>query len=92
MRRGEGEGIPCHSQPLGSLGGKEPGRQASAGLPPPRAPAGPRWPARWTVSPGGVCRHACARAAAEEGPEEEEAWGGGRGQLGSVGCWAARQK
>lgn len=33
------------------------------------------------------------RVSAEEGPEEEEeAWGGGRGQLGSVGCWAARQK
>lgn len=90
MRRGEGEGIPCLSQPLGSLGGKEPGRQASAGLPPPRAPAG---------QPGGPCppaacvgTHAHERAA-EEGPEEEEeAWGGGRGQLGSVGCWAARQK
>lgn len=88
MRRGEGEGIPCLSQPLGSLGGKE---NPAGRLAPGCHHRGPPLASPVDRVPG---THAHERAA-EEGPEEEEeeeAWGGGRGQLGSVGCWAARQK
>lgn len=84
MRRGEGEGIPCHSQPLGSLGGKEPGRQASAGLPPPRAPAG---------QPGGPCPPAaCVGTHAHERPRRRgrrRRRRRGEGDGGSWAVWAA---